>query len=81
MSKKNKKESIEQIEFENNVGQITQSIIALADLGKIIEKSRLKHRMICLLLHATTKVPVRHIKVILAALPTLEKDWLKPKKP
>ena len=56
---------------------LAESIVKLSKFGEQLKSTKLKERTILLLLHDTTKVPMREIKTILDALPTLAKKYIK----
>lgn len=56
---------------------LAEHIAKLSVFGKHIKESRLKRRVIVLLLHDMTGVNMGSIQSILDALPLLEKEFLK----
>lgn len=58
------------------VADLAEAIVRLADLGDALQASRLKQPALILLLHDITKVPKTHIKYVLNALPHL-RDYVR----
>ena len=58
---------------------LVEHIQKLSDAGKQFQNSRLKNRVIVLLLKDITGLGVREIEMVLFALPKLESQFLKPK--
>lgn len=57
---------------------LPEHIQKLSDLGKTINNSRLKQKVILLLLKDMTGLNLAHIETVLNALPLLESKYLKP---
>jgi len=56
---------------------LADNIAMLSEIGKMMQKCRLKRRTIHLLLKDATGLPMHQIKKVIDALPLLEKEFLK----
>jgi hypothetical protein len=75
MAKKKEPKKVEVL--ADNLEALADHIAALSEIGKMIQKSRLKKQTIMLLLKSATRVDLQDIEKILDALPELEKKFLK----
>lgn len=63
-------------DIQEEVADIAEAIVRIAEVGEIIRQSRLRQRTVVLLLHDITKVKKSDITYVLNALPHL-KDYIK----
>jgi hypothetical protein len=63
-------------DINEEVADIAEAIVKLADLGDALGAGRLKQRAVVLLLHDITKVPKNQIIYVLNALPHL-RDYVR----
>lgn len=66
--------------LKENLDALADHVAVLSEIGKMIEKSRLKQKTLILLLQQMTKLPQRDIMLVLDALPKLEQEFLKKQK-
>ena len=64
-------------DINENVANIAEEILKLANLGEQLNQSRLKQKAVILLLHDISKVKKTDIMYILNSLPSL-KDYVRP---
>lgn len=64
---------------QHELNIIAENIEALGKVGAILNASRLKPKLIYLLLNKMTGVGQRDIELILNAIPQIEREFLKPK--
>lgn len=75
------KKEIQKVEvLKENLDALADNIAALSEIGKMIEKCRLKEEIMIVLLARMSNVRQDEVRRILANLPLLEKRYLKPKK-
>jgi len=63
-------------DITEDVADIAEEILKLANIGEQLDRSRLKQKAVILLLHDITKVRKNDIKYVLNALPSL-KDYVR----
>lgn len=66
----------EKQDIHDEVADIAEAIVRVAEVGEVIQQGRLKQKAVVLLLHDITKVRKTDITYILNALPHL-KDYVK----
>mgnify|MGYP000948458148 FL=1 len=72
-------ETPEQKAYREVVEQIAGNITALAKAVSSLLNGPLNRRALIILLASSSRVPQEKVKDVLAALETLEKDWLNKK--
>ena len=66
---------------QHELNIIAENIETVAKAGEIFKQTRLKDKAILILLKHSTGLAERDIKLVLDAIPLLERDYLKPKSP
>lgn len=67
-------------DLEVQLGGLTEEIRKLSQIGEAVKNSKLKQRVILLLLQDMTKISMRDVQIILEALPNLEETYLQQDK-
>ncbi len=59
--------------------ELANSIVEISKAMEIIKKSRIKQKVLILLIHDLSKVGKRDIEYVLNSLSAIEREYLKPK--